>query len=92
MPFRPLTNPTTAEISKITLEDVEISAYCVNTSCKIGYIRLCMRPLLQAALPCLADYFSVCQDVDFVNILKGKIALLRPNLNFFIARNYFSIT
>ena len=49
--------------------EVEISACFVNAGCKIGYIRLCMRPHLQPAFPCLAGFFSVWQSVDFVNIL-----------------------
>ncbi|MDO4370309.1 MAG: hypothetical protein Q4D43_03225, partial [Clostridia bacterium] len=49
--------------------EVKISACFVNAGCKIGYIRLCMRPHLQPVFPCLAALLRVWQDVDFVNIL-----------------------
>ena len=70
--LRPLTNPATAEIFWNTSDEVKISAYCVNAGCKIGYIRLCMRPHLQPVFPCLAAFLSVCQDVSFVNILRNS--------------------
>ena len=41
----------------------------VNAGCKIGYIRLCMRPHLQPVFPCLAVFHRVWQSVAFVNIL-----------------------
>ena len=69
----PLTNPANTEISRTTFGEVEISAYFVNAGCKIGYIRLSMRPHLQPAFPCLAGFFSVWQSVDFVNILRSAI-------------------
>ena len=62
----------------MTSDEVEISACFVNAGCKIGYIRLCMRPLLQPAFPCLAAFLSVWQSVDFVNRLSpGKKKLSR---------------
>ena len=67
---RPLINPATAEILRITSDEVKISAYCVNKGCKIGYIGQTMRPHLQPLFPCLAAFLGVWQDVDFVNILK----------------------
>ena len=36
-----------------------------------------MRPHLQPAFPCLAGFFSVWRDVDFVNILKCRSEKLR---------------
>ena len=69
--FNPLPNPTTAEISRTTSDEVEISACIVNAGCKIGYIHPSMRPHLQPVFPCLAGFFSVWQSVDFVNILKA---------------------
>ena len=59
-----------------TFGEVEISACVVNKGCKIGYIRPCMRPLLQPVFPCLAAFFSVWQSVDKINRLRAAELLL----------------
>ena len=73
----------------------EIPAYCVRTACKIGYLRLCKRPHLQAVLSCLAGFSTACQSVDFVNILSelitnDKLALLYVNPAFWPRQPLFS--
>ena len=55
---RPLTKPANAEISGNGACAVEISASCVRTACKFGYLHSGKRPHLQAVLPCLAGFFN----------------------------------
>ena len=54
-----------------------ISAYCVRTDCKFGYLRLCKRPHLQTVLPCLAGFSSACQDLNpYLSFSKSEAGCL----------------
>ncbi|MDO4371140.1 MAG: hypothetical protein Q4D43_07445, partial [Clostridia bacterium] len=61
----------------------EIPAYCVNTGCKIGYIRRSMRPHLQPVFPCLAVFLSVGPGIVFVNISKSRKRIVFGDFSFY---------